>query len=67
MDLYRPYSVDLATLVPGVSRAAGARTVTFTSSDFGQAYHLIQRLVQLVSIKASQLAESAIDAAPDPS
>lgn len=34
VDLYGPYSVNLATLVPGVSRRAGARTVTFTASDF---------------------------------
>lgn len=51
VDLYGPYSVDLATLVPGVSRRAGARTVTFTASDFEQAYSLIQLLVQLASIK----------------
>jgi D-amino peptidase len=51
VDLYGPYSVDLVTLVPGVSRGAGARTVTFTASDFEQAYRLIQLLVQLASIK----------------
>ncbi|MGL5826091.1 MAG: M55 family metallopeptidase [Nocardioides sp.] len=51
VDLYGPYSVDLATLVPGVSRDGGARTVTFTAPDFGQAYRLILLLVQLASIK----------------
>jgi D-amino peptidase len=51
MDLYRPHSADLAALVPGVSRAAGARTVTFTTADFGEAYRMILLLVQLASIK----------------
>jgi D-amino peptidase len=51
VDLYGPYSVDLATLVPGVSRGAGARTVGFTAAGFDEAYPLILLLVQLASIK----------------
>jgi D-amino peptidase len=51
VDLYGPYTVDLATLVPGVSRAPGARTVTFTADDVAQAYRLVQLLTQLAQIK----------------
>ncbi|MFK3982092.1 M55 family metallopeptidase [Micromonospora sp. NPDC050397] len=51
VDLYGPYTVDLAVLVPGVSRAPGARTVTFTAPDMAQAYSLVQLLVQLATIK----------------
>lgn len=51
VDLYGPYTVDLAVLVPGVSRAAGSRTVTFTAADFADAYRLVLLLVQLASIK----------------
>jgi D-amino peptidase len=51
VDLHGPYMVDLATLVPGVSRAAGARTVTFTAADFADAYRLILLIVQLATIK----------------
>ena len=51
VDLYGPYSVDLATLVPGLTRAAGARTVAFTANDFGECYRLVQLLTQLASIK----------------
>ncbi|WP_059008838.1 M55 family metallopeptidase [Streptomyces specialis] len=51
VDLYGPYMVDLATLVPGVSRAAGGRTVTFTAADFADAYRLVTLLVQLATIK----------------
>jgi len=51
VDLYGPYTVDLATLIPGVSRAPGARTVTFTADDVGQAYRLVQLLTQLAQIK----------------
>ncbi|ADI03135.1 D-aminopeptidase [Streptomyces bingchenggensis BCW-1] len=51
IDLYGPYMVDLATLVPGVSRAEGGRTVTFTAADFADAYRLVLLLVQLASIK----------------
>ncbi|MEV6492948.1 M55 family metallopeptidase [Actinoplanes sp. NPDC051633] len=51
VDLYGPYSVDLATLVPGMSRGAGARTVGFTAAGFDEAYRLILLLVQLASIK----------------
>ena len=51
VDLYGPYAVDLATLIPGVSRAPGARTVAFTAEDVGQAYRLVQLLTQLAQIK----------------
>lgn len=51
VDLYSPFTVDLATLVPGVSRAGGGRTVTFTAADFADAYRLVLLLVQLATIK----------------
>ncbi|UZI31712.1 M55 family metallopeptidase [Streptomyces sp. VB1] len=51
VDLATPHTIDLATLVPGVSRAGGARTVTFTSPDFATAYRLILLLAQLATIK----------------
>ncbi|MFD4021054.1 M55 family metallopeptidase [Streptomyces sindenensis] len=50
-DLASPHTVDLATLVPGVSRAAGARTVAFTAPDYGSAYRLILLLAQLATIR----------------
>jgi D-amino peptidase len=51
VDLYGPYTVDLATLVPGFARAPGARTVTFTGRDMAEAYRGVQLLVQLGQIK----------------
>ncbi|MEV6722056.1 M55 family metallopeptidase [Streptomyces xanthochromogenes] len=51
IDLYGPHMVDLATLVPGVSRAGGGRKVTFTASDYADAYRLVLLLVQLASIR----------------
>ncbi|GAA4455239.1 M55 family metallopeptidase [Phytohabitans houttuyneae] len=51
VDLYGPYTVDLATLVPGVERAAGGRTVAFTAADVTEAYRLVQLLVQLAQVK----------------
>lgn len=51
VDLAGPYTVDLATLVPGVSRAEGGRTVAFTADAFSDAYRLVLLLVQLASIK----------------
>ncbi|MBB4702457.1 M55 family metallopeptidase [Sphaerisporangium siamense] len=51
VDLYSPTTVDLATLVPGVSRTAGDRTVTFTATDFAELYRLVLLLVQLATIK----------------
>jgi D-amino peptidase len=51
VDLYGPYTVDVATLIPGVSRAPGARTVTFTADDVAQAYRLVTLLTQLAQIK----------------
>ncbi|BFP55741.1 M55 family metallopeptidase [Streptomyces sp. CMC78] len=51
VDLAGAHTVDLATLVPGVSRAAGARTVAFTAPDYGTAYRLILLLAQLATIR----------------
>ncbi|MEU2070587.1 M55 family metallopeptidase [Streptomyces anulatus] len=51
VDLASPHTIDLATLVPGVSRTAGARTVAFTSPDYATAYRLILLLAQLATIR----------------
>ncbi|MFC7303940.1 M55 family metallopeptidase [Streptomyces monticola] len=51
VDLHSPVTADLATLVPGVTRAKGGRTVAFTAADFAQAYRLVLLLVQLGTIK----------------
>ncbi|WP_069737929.1 M55 family metallopeptidase [Streptomyces sp. EN27] len=51
VDLASPHTTDLATLVPGVSRAAGARTVAFTAPDYGTAYRLTLLLAQLATIR----------------
>lgn len=51
VDLASPHTIDLATLVPGVSRAGGARTVTFTAPDYATAYRLILLLAQLATIR----------------
>ncbi|MFG2911939.1 M55 family metallopeptidase [Kitasatospora sp. NPDC048298] len=51
VDLSAPFMVDLATLVPGVSRAGGGRTVAFGAADFGEAYRLVLLLAQLATIK----------------
>lgn len=51
VDLFSPVSVDLAMLVPGVSRGEDACTVAFTATDFAEAYRLVLLLVQLSSIK----------------
>ncbi|GHC59888.1 M55 family metallopeptidase [Streptomyces cinnamoneus] len=53
VDLSTPFMVDLAILVPGVSHAEGGRgrTVTFTASDFADAYRLILLLAQLATVK----------------
>ncbi|MGC5321823.1 M55 family metallopeptidase [Micromonospora arida] len=53
VDLYGPYMVDLAVLVPGVTRVGGGRTVAFHAADVAEAYRLVQLLVQLASIKPS--------------
>jgi D-amino peptidase len=53
VDLYVPHLVDLATLIPGVRRAGGARTVAFTGRDFAEAYRLIRLLVELGNIDYS--------------
>ncbi|MFF0223639.1 M55 family metallopeptidase [Streptomyces sp. NPDC004629] len=49
VDLSAPFMVDLATLVPGVSRADGGRTVAFTAADFAEAYRLVLLLAQLAT------------------
>ncbi|MFD7893821.1 M55 family metallopeptidase [Streptomyces sp. NPDC059743] len=51
IDLSGPYMVDLATLVPGVSRAESGRTIAFTATDIAEAYRLVLLLVQLSGIK----------------
>ncbi|MCF0095172.1 M55 family metallopeptidase [Micromonospora sp. MH99] len=51
VDLYGPYMVDLAVLVPGVTRVRGGRTVAFHAADVPEVYRLIQLLVQLASIR----------------
>ncbi|MFG1840439.1 hypothetical protein ACGFH8_18710 [Micromonospora sp. NPDC049175] len=51
VDLYGPYMVDLALLVPGVSRLAGGRTVAFRAADIAEAYRLVHLLVHLASVK----------------
>ncbi|MEU8216923.1 M55 family metallopeptidase [Micromonospora taraxaci] len=51
VDLYGPYMVDLAILVPGVARVGGGRTVAFRATDVAETYRLVQLLVQLASIK----------------
>ncbi|MFJ3577638.1 M55 family metallopeptidase [Streptomyces rubiginosohelvolus] len=51
IDLASPHTIDLATLAPGVSRTAGARTVAFTAPDYGTAYRLILLLAQLATIR----------------
>ncbi|MFE1963164.1 M55 family metallopeptidase [Streptomyces sp. NPDC059479] len=51
VDLSVPYMVDLATLVPGVSRAESGRTIAFTATDIAEAYRLILLLVQLSGIQ----------------
>ncbi|MFF8505137.1 M55 family metallopeptidase [Streptomyces anulatus] len=50
VDLYGPYMVDLAPLVPGVSRVGGGRTVAFTAADFADAYRLVLLLAQLATV-----------------
>ncbi|MFG3418386.1 M55 family metallopeptidase [Micromonospora sp. NPDC048063] len=51
VDLYSPATVDTATLIPGVTRAPGARTVRFTGRDVVEAYGVVQLLVQLAQVK----------------
>ncbi|MDG4781602.1 M55 family metallopeptidase [Micromonospora sp. WMMD961] len=51
VDLYGPFMVDLAVLVPGVARVSGGRTVAFQTADFADAYRLVQLLVHLAGIK----------------
>lgn len=50
VDLYRPDTVDLATLIPGVRRAEGARTVTYTAADMPAAYQVITLITQLTQL-----------------
>ncbi|MFD7713930.1 M55 family metallopeptidase [Streptomyces sp. NPDC059786] len=51
VDLSAPFMVDLATLVPGVTRGGDGRTVAFTAADFADAYRLVLLLAQLATVK----------------
>ncbi|WP_030443700.1 M55 family metallopeptidase [Actinoplanes subtropicus] len=51
VDLYAPATVDTAMLIPGVERAAGARTVTFTGHDVAEICDVVQLLVLLAQVK----------------
>lgn len=51
VDLHSPVTVDMATLIPGVERATGARTVTFTGRDIAEAHEVIQLLGLLGQVK----------------
>ncbi|KLJ04564.1 M55 family metallopeptidase [Streptomyces sp. KE1] len=51
VDLAAAHTVDLAVLIPGVTRAEGARTVAFTAAGFDEAYRVVLLLVQLGSIR----------------
>ncbi|MEH1166055.1 M55 family metallopeptidase [Micromonospora sp. CPCC 205539] len=51
VDLYSPATVDTATLIPGVDRVDGARTVVFTGRDVAEAYDVVQLLVLLAQVK----------------
>ncbi|MFF7876704.1 M55 family metallopeptidase [Streptomyces californicus] len=51
VDLASPHTIDLAVLVPGVTRARDARTVAFTAPDYGTAYRLVLLLAQLATIR----------------
>ncbi|MEV6597960.1 M55 family metallopeptidase [Actinoplanes sp. NPDC051346] len=51
IDLHSPDGLDLATLIPGVTRSPGARTLTFTADDMAQAYGLVQLVAQLTQLK----------------
>ncbi|MDI3405155.1 M55 family metallopeptidase [Streptomyces cavernicola] len=50
VDLALPHMLDLAALVPGVTRAAAGRTIAFRAADFAEAYRLVLLLVQLAGI-----------------
>jgi D-amino peptidase len=47
VDLLNPATADLATLIPGVTRTPGTRTVSFAAQDMVQAYGVVQLLSQL--------------------
>ncbi|GAA1522203.1 M55 family metallopeptidase [Streptomyces albidochromogenes] len=51
VDLAAPFMVDLAALVPGVARGEGGRTVTFSATDFAEAYRLVLLLAQLATVQ----------------
>ena len=51
VDLANPATLDLATLIPGVTRTPQARTVAFTAQDMAQAYGLVQLLNHLAQVK----------------
>jgi D-amino peptidase len=53
IDLYRPHVVDLASLIPGVVRRDGARTIAFTARDMAEAYRVIELVTELGQIEPS--------------
>ncbi|MFD7508486.1 M55 family metallopeptidase [Streptomyces sp. NPDC059853] len=50
IDLAQPHTVDLATLIPGVTRAAGGRTIAYTAADYAEAYRVALLIGQLAGI-----------------
>jgi D-amino peptidase len=50
VDLYPPSVVDLASLVPGLERVPGGRTVSYAARDLPEAYRLLQLVVALGQI-----------------
>jgi D-amino peptidase len=50
VDLFSSSTVETATLIPGVERVAGARTVVFTGRDVAEAYEVVQLLVLLAQV-----------------
>ncbi|MFB7899393.1 M55 family metallopeptidase [Streptomyces xiamenensis] len=50
IDLGRAHTVDLAMLVPGVTRVGGGRTIAYSAADFAEAYRLALLIAQLGNI-----------------
>ncbi|WP_306207193.1 M55 family metallopeptidase [Actinoplanes sp. RD1] len=53
VDVGSPLAVDLATLVPGVTRTGGGRTISCTAADVAEAYRVVLLVVHLAGIKPS--------------
>ncbi|GIG70328.1 M55 family metallopeptidase [Phytomonospora endophytica] len=49
MDVHRPYIVDLAVLIPGVSRVGG-RTVRFETDSYEEAYRVMMLVTTVASV-----------------